>query len=163
MQRASNCQSYPYHNIRVAVVIAGDGVRYPVFLHILVSSVWRSMMLPSSALLAPVSAQVSQVFRPELFQLSRIIRFVLIPLPSFLPPPLSLSPSVRARIMLHCGNLNGEEVFLWPPKFIRLFCRSTIFSPGVLGLWPWRSFIVSPNVFCILSCPPLSFVMISSI
>ena len=144
-------------------------MRYPVLLYVrMFSSVWRSMMLPSSALLAPVSAQVSQVFRPELFQLSRIIRFVLFPLPTFLPPPLSLSPSVRASIMLHCGNLNGEEVFLRLPKLIRMFCRRTIFSLGVLGLWPLRSclawsFMVSSDVFYILSCPPLFFEIISSI
>ena len=144
-------------------------MRYPVFSYVLMfSSVWRSMMLPSSALLAPVSAQVSQVFRPELFQFSWIIRFTLILLPTFLPPPLSFAPSVRARVMLHCGNLNGEEVFLRLPKLIRMFCRRTIFSLGVLGLWPLRSrlawsFMVSSDVFYILSCPPLFFEIISSI
>ena len=136
-----------------------------MFLHYLVCSVWRTVF-PTSALFTPLFSQVRQMLRPKVFQLSRILRFVLVSLPSLFVPP-----SIRVGILPDGRNLDREEVFLRPPKFIRM-CRTTIGSTFVTPRIPilrrprlsWP-FIVASTVICILS-PSLSrvlFLTISSI
>ena len=125
-----------------------------MFLHYLVCSVWRTVF-PTSALFTPLFSQVRQMLRPKVFQLSRILRFVLVSLPSLFVPP-----SIRVGILPDGRNLDREEVFLRPPKFIRLINCAKLFTPIILMLWPRRprSFRVASTVNNILS-PSLSRVI----